>query len=410
MAYLRDLFDLDRTTWQVDRVREWKRKWGTVTGGRVGFYADEDGFHDESGAVEVKEVGTVKKGLKNPLRRRNILEEILSTERTYVHGLEELVDIYIQPSRGHLSDEDRKVVFSNVQNILTFHREHFLPMLEVEAGKSDEGDNLACVGKVFANHVAYMKMYSFYVNNFDHAMDTVQHWFDGGRKNKKAKVFLQQCRLNPNHSQLNIQGYLLLPVQRIPRYKMLLEDLLKHTDETHGDYADLVKATEEMGLRADEMNERKRNHERHEKVIEIQNQIKWNDMVPLVQPHRHLVREGTLHLNYMVRATPCFELHGSEIIARERETIDKDFKLFLFNDIMLQCKPNSSGAQLDLVRILYLETRLEPASLRAFKPQTDENATTSVALLRLVDAETVYYFSGERDNLSQWKRDINSRW
>src|SRR3954467_6620872 len=101
-----------------------------------------------------------------------------------------------------------------------------------------------------------MKMYSFYVNNFDHAMDTVQHWFDGGRKNKKAKVFLQQCRLNPNHSQLNIQGYLLLPVQRIPRYKMLLEDLLKHTDETHGDYVDLMRATEEMGLRTDEMNER----------------------------------------------------------------------------------------------------------------------------------------------------------
>src|SRR4051812_361799 len=101
-----------------------------------------------------------------------------------------------------------------------------------------------------------MKMYSFYINNFDHAMDTVQQWFDGSRKNKKAKVFLEQCKLHPNHSQLNIQSYLLLPVQRIPRYKMLLEDLLKHTHETHGDYEDLRRATEEMVLRADEMNER----------------------------------------------------------------------------------------------------------------------------------------------------------
>lgn len=39
---------------------------------------------------------------------------------------------------------------------------------------------------------------------------------------KRIKSFLKRCRLNPRHSQLNLEGYLLLPVQRIPRYRLLV--------------------------------------------------------------------------------------------------------------------------------------------------------------------------------------------
>lgn len=39
---------------------------------------------------------------------------------------------------------------------------------------------------------------------------------------KRIKEFLKKCRRNPKHSQLNLEGYLLLPVQRIPRYKLLV--------------------------------------------------------------------------------------------------------------------------------------------------------------------------------------------
>jgi hypothetical protein len=39
---------------------------------------------------------------------------------------------------------------------------------------------------------------------------------------KRIKNYLKRCRLNPRHSQLNLEGYLLLPVQRIPRYRLLV--------------------------------------------------------------------------------------------------------------------------------------------------------------------------------------------
>lgn len=41
---------------------------------------------------------------------------------------------------------------------------------------------------------------------------------------KRIKSYLKRCRLNPRHSQLNLEGYLLLPVQRIPRYRLLVRN------------------------------------------------------------------------------------------------------------------------------------------------------------------------------------------
>lgn len=39
---------------------------------------------------------------------------------------------------------------------------------------------------------------------------------------KRLKSYLKRCRMNPRHTQLNLEGYLLLPVQRIPRYRLLV--------------------------------------------------------------------------------------------------------------------------------------------------------------------------------------------
>jgi hypothetical protein len=43
---------------------------------------------------------------------------------------------------------------------------------------------------------------------------------------KRIKAWQKRCRTNPRHSQLNLEGYLLLPVQRIPRYKLLVSGVV----------------------------------------------------------------------------------------------------------------------------------------------------------------------------------------
>ncbi len=52
-----------------------------------------------------------------------------------------------------------------------------------------------------------------------------------------------------------IRSFLILPIQRIPRYNLLLEDLIKHTPEQHVDYGLLVQASEKMKAVANDLNQ-----------------------------------------------------------------------------------------------------------------------------------------------------------
>lgn len=47
---------------------------------------------------------------------------------------------------------------------------------------------------------------------------------------------LQSCLEQPSCGGLDLGAFLLTPVQRIPRYILLLKQLLKYTDESHPDF------------------------------------------------------------------------------------------------------------------------------------------------------------------------------
>eukprot|EP00012_Vannella_robusta_P005789 CAMPEP_0206209004 /NCGR_PEP_ID=MMETSP0166-20121206/16632_1 /ASSEMBLY_ACC=CAM_ASM_000260 /TAXON_ID=95228 /ORGANISM="Vannella robusta, Strain DIVA3 518/3/11/1/6" /LENGTH=95 /DNA_ID=CAMNT_0053630281 /DNA_START=442 /DNA_END=726 /DNA_ORIENTATION=+ len=59
----------------------------------------------------------------------------------------------------------------------------------------------------------------------------------------------------------SIGSFLIMPVQRIPRYYLLLKDLFKHTWEDHPDYANLKQAAEKMGEVIEFLDQKKRESE-----------------------------------------------------------------------------------------------------------------------------------------------------
>ncbi|KAJ6601233.1 hypothetical protein DFH09DRAFT_900867, partial [Mycena vulgaris] len=78
-------------------------------------------------------------------KRAGVVREIVVTERTYVKGLQELVDIYIKPGAapvnvlgGSTKDtvvpvSERKIVFGGIDALFSFHKDNFLPALEIAA-------------------------------------------------------------------------------------------------------------------------------------------------------------------------------------------------------------------------------------------------------------------------------------
>jgi len=120
-----------------------------------------------------------------------ITGNLIRTERTYVAGLQELVDIYIKPSAvpvnllsgvGSSKDtvvpsSERKIVFGGVDALFSFHKDSFLPALEGAAAplmnpsitpEADLDGQLSidvakAVGNMFVKHAAFMRMYSTYI-------------------------------------------------------------------------------------------------------------------------------------------------------------------------------------------------------------------------------------------------------
>jgi len=54
--------------------------------------------------------------------------------------------------------------------------------------------------------------------------------------NSKFKQFLLSIKKNTQYNNLDLEDYLIKPVQRLPKYVLLLKLLLKKTPTDHPDY------------------------------------------------------------------------------------------------------------------------------------------------------------------------------
>ncbi|XP_062508378.1 uncharacterized protein LOC134184648 isoform X2 [Corticium candelabrum] len=72
------------------------------------------------------------------------------------------------------------------------------------------------------------------------------------KHNGKFTSFITEAEANSGHI---LSALLIIPIQRIPRYELLLKELLKHTDKDHPDYGDLTLALTKIQTVASGINE-----------------------------------------------------------------------------------------------------------------------------------------------------------
>uniref|UniRef100_A0A3Q2IBM2 Rho guanine nucleotide exchange factor 17 n=1 Tax=Equus caballus TaxID=9796 RepID=A0A3Q2IBM2_HORSE len=134
-----------------------------------------------------------------------------------------------------------------------------------------------------------VNIYSAYVDNFLNAKDAV-------RVAKEARPaflkFLEQS-MRENKEKQALSDLMIKPVQRIPRYELLVKDLLKHTPEDHPDHPLLLDAQRNIKQVAERINKGVRSAEeaeRHARVLqEIESHIEG--MEDLQAPLRRFLRQ-----------------------------------------------------------------------------------------------------------------------
>lgn len=431
----------------------------------------------ESPQAETTQSGPGLKYKDDATRRRRIIAEIVQTEETYIRGLSELIDIYVRPATMPVDGGsgppvvppvEHKTVFGNVEGLLQFHAGAFLPSLKTATapllqrdavhGDADEAEETALtasvaeeVAGVFTHHAAFFRMYSAYVNNCDAAQTRISQWLtpsantaaaalksatsgSGGSsahaeasggltagQKKKLKQYIKRCRLHPKHSQLTLESYLLLPVQRIPRYRLLLEDLVRSTPPTRlREPESLSLALEHISNIASSVNESKRQSEQDRKLLGWQTRIRGRWPSPLVQPHRRLIKDGTLVLKRVVKRTPAFlsqNAQNGEDVAQDgasatvgsviqvdclqQQSMDKPVNILLCNDITVVVTNPPHARDEHPTVDLYAVLRVQAA-----KPAQVMGGSN----LRVVDAKNILYFAAKSPaEAEEWRDAINSQ-
>ena len=163
-------------------------------------------------------------------------DEILATERAYVQDLTKAIEHYFKPLRElSLGPAKHKLVepdvvaaiFGNLEDVLVIAEELLARIAdEIEAGGSS-------LGQIFIAHSFALKLYARYVSGFEEASERLHE----AEKSETFVAWLRERRLALDASRVAAGGLgsrssglhdlLIKPVQRIPRYELLLKELVK---------------------------------------------------------------------------------------------------------------------------------------------------------------------------------------
>jgi len=268
-------------------------------------------------------------------KRVYTVQEIIITEETYSRRLKATWEVYVVPLRqvGILKAADIDCMFFMWESIMGLHKDFYAALK-----REQEADQLAeKVGLLFSQYSHLFKMYQPYLNNFGKASDLRTTLL------LESKHFHEFCQGARKHAQCDNQSLMELmcePIQRIPRYKLLLQQLIKYTPDAsphkEGLEAALARISEvavaiDHGIH--ESNEARKNHEI---LVDIMMSFTWNTRINLLDdPSRYLIMSGVLDRQTRSKVRPYMFwlltdklIYGEEVPGLEGNyIIHRDFPL-----------------------------------------------------------------------------------
>ncbi|XP_075864619.1 FYVE, RhoGEF and PH domain-containing protein 3 isoform X3 [Microcebus murinus] len=186
----------------------------------------------------------------DPQKLLHIAQELLHTEETYVKRLHLLDQVFCtRLTEAGIPPEVTTGIFSNISSIHRFHGQFLLPELQTRI--TEEWDRNPRVGDILQKLAPFLKMYGEYVKNFDRAVGLVSTWTQRSPLFKDIVHGIQQEEVCGN---LTLQHHMLEPVQRVPRYELLLKDYLKRLPGDAPDRKDAERSLELISTAANHSN------------------------------------------------------------------------------------------------------------------------------------------------------------
>ncbi|XP_059489496.1 FYVE, RhoGEF and PH domain-containing protein 6-like [Neocloeon triangulifer] len=260
---------------------------------------------------------------KKALKAFKTAEELMTSERTYVDSLKLLcVDFrsYVKVQSG--KDSKNPIIHESDLNKILNH----LPQLLVlnEDLLRDLENRIVCwnenekISDIIVKKGPFLKLYTSYMQDFEvqvHFLDECCH------KSAAFARVVHEFEALPRCNKLRLSHYMLTPVQRFTKYRLLLQQYLHYLDQHSPDYQDTQVALQIVCEVAEHANKSMREGDALSKMLKLQSLLGCE----LIKPGRVLIRQGELQKicrkgiqpRYFILFSDCLmytSYHGSALL------------------------------------------------------------------------------------------------
>ncbi|CAH8679932.1 unnamed protein product [Schistosoma rodhaini] len=182
--------------------------------------------------------------ISRKLRERDFaIKELIKTELAYNNSLIEVRDVFYKPMKASkmLTLQQLNDIFPHWNELIDTSTEFCRDLNDYV--KDDSSPQL--ISRILLKHILKFKVYRLYCIQQRVACETLQHCLSSNyRLNQLVKIFEK----NTKTKGLPLSSYLLKPMQRITKYKLIVEKIATNTHISCPDYDDVVKVNNLMSV------------------------------------------------------------------------------------------------------------------------------------------------------------------
>uniref|UniRef100_A0A671RCJ8 Proto-oncogene vav-like n=1 Tax=Sinocyclocheilus anshuiensis TaxID=1608454 RepID=A0A671RCJ8_9TELE len=276
-------------------------------------------------------------------KRSCCLQELRQTEEKYTNTLESILQHFLKPLQPFLQPVDIENIFINIQDLAKTHRS-LLHELQ-ESMLHSRAENLY---QIFIDYKERLLLYGRYCSQVEAA---TKHLDKITSMHEDVKMKLEECSMRANSGRFSLRDLLMVPMQRVLKYHLLLQELVKHTVDQR-EKENLRTALDAMRDLAQCVNEVKRD----------------NEIIRQITTFQLCIEKMSLSLALYGRP----KIDGEFKICNLEKKSKQDRYGFLFDKALLVCKKRS-GESLELKELIELQhyqLRDEPSGEKDSKKWT----------------------------------------
>lgn len=195
-----------------------------------------------------------------------IAEEMMTSERDFVNVLRLInVDFREHMTEGmreareeeRVPDRDFQRIFSNLLELQILNAD----LLKDFQSRVEHWDERKMIADVIVRKGAFLKLYTSYIEDFP---EVSQLFMECCEKYPRFGALVREFELQEKCHRLKISHFMLKPVQRLPQYRLLLEQYSKNLSPSSEDYGNAIEALDVVTKAAEHANDKMRQTVRKE--------------------------------------------------------------------------------------------------------------------------------------------------